>query len=362
VDMSHKFFAVTPAGVFNCVAKYLCFDEYKRLHTALSLWKSFSEHWRTNLLKYAHFAVTPFKKFTIRRDLRWTLRKGIYACDWELMSADGVSSFVQAIRADDAEIVKAMVERKGVDVHEKLPLRQGHTFPLIVAAEYDSLVVMKYLFSLGVDKDCVDSDNLTPLHWAVWYRRVGTTQYLCKRGADVNVKGCKLDETPMHYVVRGWHPSEFNGGVFFFDLLLKSGADVNAESKTHGTPVQYAVNIMNENYIEYLCERGCSTGANSRGDTLLMTLVSKREPSVKLHIAGLLCDTYHVDANAVNADGVSAIVMARESQQWELVAFLEGLAAHGQGWRPEPPKKKNRIAPTSVRSGSLGDWADEAVS
>jgi ankyrin repeat protein len=52
------------------------------------------------------------------------------------------------------------------------------------------------LISLGSDLNAVDSDGLTPLHYAVNGEQDDAVEILCKKGADVNKKD-DSNETPL---------------------------------------------------------------------------------------------------------------------------------------------------------------------
>ncbi|CCE62194.1 hypothetical protein TPHA_0C00370 [Tetrapisispora phaffii CBS 4417] len=95
-----------------------------------------------------------------------------------------IGSYRVACQSNDIDTVKELIESGAVDIHH----------------------------------DYNDNDHITGLHWACVNNRFAISQYLIKKGADVNKKAGKLNATPLH-----WAASY--GYVHIVDCLLKHGAD-----------------------------------------------------------------------------------------------------------------------------------------
>ena len=132
--------------------------------------------WERIIRQYAHHEEPLFNTLTSIDALRWVLFvRNIDARGWELhlrdpesscnqseyLSHDGSS--IEACRAGELDIVKAMVERMQVDVEARG--RFGRT-PLYFAAHEGNLPVVQYLCELGADKEVRSVYDRAPLHWA----------------------------------------------------------------------------------------------------------------------------------------------------------------------------------------------------
>jgi ankyrin repeat protein len=82
-----------------------------------------------------------------------------------------------------------------------------------------------------------NTDPITHLHWACYFGRFELARELLKRGARANAENIR-GETPLHLVSRGQHDTQ--EGVGAVQLLLGSGANVNAQDKGQITPLHLA--------------------------------------------------------------------------------------------------------------------------
>ncbi|MDE0299157.1 MAG: ankyrin repeat domain-containing protein [Candidatus Poribacteria bacterium] len=141
-------------------------------------------------------------------------------------------------------------------------LAKGAEIDILTASHFGMLGVVQDL--LEDNPTCAaatDADGLSPLHWAVRPRRgskasfVRITELLIQHGADVNAQGKAHGSwTPMHTL------AEWAGYLDQADLMLKAGAEINAETDLGWTPLDFAVDRGRQEMIVFLREKGAETG------------------------------------------------------------------------------------------------------
>ena len=142
-------------------------------------------------------------------------------------------------------------------------LAKGAEIDILTASHFGMLgVVQDLLEDNPFRATAVDSDGLTPLHWAARPRRgskdsfIRITELLIQHGADVNAQGEAYGNwTPMHTL------AEWAGYLDQADLMLKAGAKINAETNLGWTPLDFAVDRDRKDMIEYLRGKGAKMGA-----------------------------------------------------------------------------------------------------
>ncbi|KTF88881.1 hypothetical protein cypCar_00042086, partial [Cyprinus carpio] len=121
--------------------------------------------------------------------------------------------------------------RKGVSLH--MPNKSGAVC-LHAAAKRGHTAVVKALLQKGAHVDATAKDGQTALHIAVENCKPQVVQMLLGFGANVQLRGGKAQETPLHIAAR------VKEGERVAEMLLKSGADVNAEQQNGETAMHVA--------------------------------------------------------------------------------------------------------------------------
>ncbi|XP_073678272.1 transient receptor potential cation channel, subfamily N, member 1 [Garra rufa] len=121
--------------------------------------------------------------------------------------------------------------RKGVPLH--MPNKSGAVC-LHAAAKRGHTAVVKALLQKGAHVDATAKNGQTALHIAVENCKPQVVQMLLGFGAHVQLRGGKAQETPLHIAAR------IREGERAADMLLKSGADVNAEQENGETAMHVA--------------------------------------------------------------------------------------------------------------------------
>ncbi len=148
----------------------------------------------------------------------------------QLIKEDKKNAFSYATSWDDIEII-AYLLAKGEDINGQDT--QGVT-PLLNACWYRKEQAALFLIEKGADIHAKDTDGRTALHWSVENGLLKVIELLLKKGAVINMKDNE-GNTPLHliYLVWKWGPSCKNEVV---KLLMKNGADFYAEDKKGITP------------------------------------------------------------------------------------------------------------------------------
>ena len=158
-----------------------------------------------------------------------------------------------AISSDNVEVTRVLM---GDDVSPNFFDGKDMT-PLFYALEYESNRVAKFLINKGADIDVVnkrgqiplhlvatknlarrilekggdpdarDNTGMTPLHYAADYDNPEVAELLASVSSDVNAKGGRDNQTPLHYAK----------SAETAEIILKHGGDPNARSSHGMTPL-----------------------------------------------------------------------------------------------------------------------------
>ncbi|XP_043922219.1 serine/threonine-protein phosphatase 6 regulatory ankyrin repeat subunit A-like [Protopterus annectens] len=164
--------------------------------------------------------------------------------------------------------------KKGVPLH--MPNKSGAVC-LHAAAKGGHTAVVKALLQKGAHVDAKTKDNYTALHISVQHCKPLVVQTLLGFGAQLQLKGGKAGETPLHIAAR------IAEGEKVAEMLLKSGADVNLEQENGETAMHIAARYGNLKMIQSLIEEG--------GDLTRQSKVGENP----LHIAVRHCHLHLVE-------------------------------------------------------------------
>uniref|UniRef100_A0A8C2J501 Serine/threonine-protein phosphatase 6 regulatory ankyrin repeat subunit B-like n=1 Tax=Cyprinus carpio TaxID=7962 RepID=A0A8C2J501_CYPCA len=164
--------------------------------------------------------------------------------------------------------------KKGVLLH--MPNKSG-AFCLHAAAKRGHTAVVKALLEKGALVDGMSKDGQTALHIAVENCKPQVVQLLLGFGANVQLRGGKARETPLHIAAR------VKEGEQVAEILLKSGADVNAEQENGESAVHVAARHGALEMIRALIQEG--------GDVTWKSKVGENP----LHVAVRHCHAHVVE-------------------------------------------------------------------
>uniref|UniRef100_A0A8B9GR40 Ion transport domain-containing protein n=1 Tax=Astyanax mexicanus TaxID=7994 RepID=A0A8B9GR40_ASTMX len=165
--------------------------------------------------------------------------------------------------------------KKGVPLH--MPNKSGAVC-LHAAAKRGHTAVVKALLLKGAHVDATTKDGQTALHIAVQNCKPQVVQMLLGFGAQVQLRGGKDLETPLHVAAR------VKEGEKVAEMLLKSGAEVNAEQENGETAMHVAARYGALQMMRALTEEGAD-----------LTWRSK-VTETPLHVAVHHCHAHMVEA------------------------------------------------------------------
>lgn len=172
--------------------------------------------------------------------------------------------------------------RKGVPLH--MPNKKGAK-AIHMAAMAGHADVVKSIIQKGEDVDCKTNDGYTALHLAVESGQADIVEALLGYGASVQVKTEHSGETPLHIAAR------VDGGRPCTELLLKSGAEVNALQLELETPLHLAARHGHLDTVTALLDEGASLELqNELGENSLHVTVKRGHLKVCEHLLQTLQD------------------------------------------------------------------------
>ena len=127
---------------------------------------------------------------------------------------------------------------------------------LALAAHFGHIETLQFLISRGGNMNAVSkhSMNVTPLHAALFGRRVEAAKVLVAAGADVTPRRGGSGSPRA-----GWTALHYCAGYGFAELvepLIDRGADINAPDDERKTPLQVAIESAQREVAELLLNRG----------------------------------------------------------------------------------------------------------
>jgi cytohesin len=201
-----------------------------------------------------------------------------------------------AVRRDDAPEVQrlaaagANINAVGDRTHEGLP-------PLAWAAVWGSTKSAELLVARGADVNWTNGDGVTPLHVAAYNEQPAVAELLIRKGAKVDARTVSGGWTPLYKAIvrlamrpaTGIPPeAEAANAVKVVELLLASGADVNAQDVKGFKPIHFAVMTKQKELVRVLIDKGADVNAkNVDGvNPLFMAAAGDAVEMAELLIAG----------------------------------------------------------------------------
>ncbi len=168
------------------------------------------------------------------------------------LPSQGQALMFEAIENGDLDEVKHFIEEDSASYYLVVADEYGYT-ALHQAADFNQLVIAKYLIEKGIDVNAKAGNNVTPIFIATYRNSPEMIETLLKAGADVNVKSAKGISSLTFAAGEGY--------ADIVDILLKANASPNSQSHYNGVT---ALMMAAQNGDATIAKSLLKAGANPR--------------------------------------------------------------------------------------------------
>ena len=217
----------------------------------------------------------------------------------------GEPALTAACRYNKMDVVKELLKYGAdINIHSKGNANKGYT-PLITASHLGHLEIVQELLKNGADIEATDEYGNTALIEACSENRYEIIKELIKNGADINVIN-KEGKSALSKAFVGYNIlREINDNVIY--ELINNGADINVKDKNGYTPLMYAVNLGNINWVKSLINLGADVNIiDWEGRTPLIRASGELSGEVAVEIMEELIKN-GADVNVIDNLGHSAL-------------------------------------------------------
>jgi len=288
------------------------------------------------------------KGAVIKRTLIKTVILTVLAVILITSQALSAFEFEKSLSKADIKWIQNLLDKNPGLIHTRFRSGDSLLHMAIRYCPYDNVEkIVDYILSRGADVNAQNDDGTTPLIVAVSRSLGGTASLLISKGADVNKAG-DFRWTPLHSA----------SSTDMAELLLNSGADINARLANGRTALFRAVCLPGEHDLAFfLISKGADLSIRDKENNTLLHMVLWHPDS---GLPGLLISK-GIDAGSPNAFGEAALhYAARFARNEKIFAqlFQEKLDPNVKDKEGLTPlhwaaEKDNRVAAESlVRHGA----------
>lgn len=219
--------------------------------------------------------------------------------------------------------------------------------PLYVAAEKGDLAKVEERIASGADVNTMGTYGMSALQAAADGQHAEVVHALLEAGADPNISGGLLDETPLKMAAT-------YGYEAIVKSLIAAGAEVDTPDNAGVTALGMAANKARLGTVKILLAAGADSNATDRfGRTALFLAVGGGDPEIvtMLLAAG-------AQANAAANDGASPLMLATDYGNLEV---MRRLLANGAEVNAIKKIKGKKTTATDIAVGIKQQEAEELL-
>ena len=187
--------------------------------------------------------------------------------DLEEKDENGNTPLYGATRFNNTRMMRKLIDA-GANIDSKNERKQT---PLHLAAGFKKIETVRLLVSEGANLESKDKYGSTPLHQAALMRRIDSIEYLIESGADVNAvtdNGISVLHTSIGH----------SSYIELVRLLIEAGAKVNYGTPKHEVfPLHYAMDENQFKIFDLLIDSGADVNALGAHGNSILHVAKKRD-------------------------------------------------------------------------------------
>ena len=187
--------------------------------------------------------------------------------DLEEKDEDGNTPLYVATMFNNTRFMKKLIDA-GANINSK---NERKKTPLHLAAGHQKIETLRLLVTEGANLEAKDKNGYTPLHQAVFMRKGDSIEYLIENGADVNAR-TKNGVSILHTSVT------YRSYIELVRMLIEAGANVNYSIPGHEVfPLHFAMDALEDKAFDLLIDSGADVNALGAHGNSILHVAQKRD-------------------------------------------------------------------------------------
>ena len=187
--------------------------------------------------------------------------------DLEERDDKGNTPLYRATRFNNTRMIKKLIDA-GANINSK---NERKKTPLHLAAGFKKIETVRLLVTEGANLESRDKNGVTPLHEAVFMRKGDSVEYLIENGADVNSvahNGISVLHTSITHQIY----------IELVRFLIEAGAKVNYGTPNHEVfPLHFAMDEYDDRIFDLLVDSGADVNALGAHGNSILHVAKKRD-------------------------------------------------------------------------------------